>query len=53
MHALMHACANCFSRLMENMEAATAAGNVSGSLLKSLGAWILVMLLPVKSGLSW
>lgn len=35
------------------MEAATAAGNVSGSIVKSLRAWIVVMLLPVKSGLSW
>lgn len=50
----MLTCANCcFSRLTEDMGAATAAGNVSGSLVKSLRAWILVMFLPVKSGLSW
>lgn len=54
MHALMHTCTNCcFSRLKEGMETATAAGNVSGSLVKSLIAWIVVVLLPVKSGLSW
>lgn len=54
MHALRYTCANCcFSRLKEGMEAATAAGNVSGSLVKSPRAWIVVVLLPVKSGLSW